>query len=225
MRLPMLAAMFLFFIPLTKARNVPEIRYPLHGVVTAVHDDGRRFQVIVETDAMDYAIECGPTDHLTVGTSVDFRVIEIYNPQAYMSGGKKERKFSVRSQIVKPGKTSEEYPLEAHVVAVKMQTGEISSGGGGGSYTVWDSRTTSHQVHVPYSSSGSSYEWHLMMTVIGDKLYGLSVPGGRHNAWLHTGTYAFKEVRGGFEMRYNDETGRLRTQILAIRSEEPAPKQ
>jgi len=218
-RLPMLAAMFLFFVPLTKARNVREIRYPLHGVVTAVHDEHR---CQVETDAMDYTIECGPKDRLTVGTSVDFWADDYYF-HAAMSD-KKEHKFSIKTQTVRPGKTSEEYPLEAHVVTVKMQTGEISRGGGGGSYTVWDSRTTSHQVLVPYSSSGSSYEWHLMMTVIGDKLYGLSVPGGRHNAWLHTGTYAFKEVRGGFEMRYNDETGRLRTQILTIKSEEPASK-
>jgi hypothetical protein len=101
-----------------------------------------------------------------------------------------------------------------------MQTGETASGSGGGSYAVWDSRTTSHQVHVPYSSSGSSYEWHLMMTVIGDKLYGLSAAKN----WLHIGTYALKEVRGGFEMRYNDETGRLLRQILTIRSEEAAPK-
>ncbi len=216
MRLPMLAAMFLFFIPLTKARNAPEIRYPLHGVVTAVHDE-HRFQVIVETDAMDYTIECGPKDRLTVGTSLDFWADDYYF-HAAMSD-KKERKCSIKSQKVRPGKTSEEYPLEAHVVAVKMETGETSSGGG--SYTVWDSRTQSHQ--VSRSSSGSSYEWHLMMTVIGDKLYGLSVSS--RGTWLHIGDYAFRQVRRGFEMRYNDERGRLLTQILTIRSEEPAPKQ
>lgn len=106
---------------------------------------------------------------------------------------------------------------KVQVIAVTMQTGE-TSGGSGGSYTVWDSRTQSHQVYAG-SSSGSSYQWHLMMTVSGGVLYGLSVR--RSDPWLQMGTYLAKRTDKGFEVLYHDKKHQLRHETLYIMSEEP----
>jgi hypothetical protein len=117
--------------------------------------------------------------------------------------------------------TSTEYPLLARIVAVEMRTassntrgvssdssGNVSGGGGGGTYT-----------------------WHLMKTVIGDKLYGLSVPfSGKlygislsHRNWLEIGSYPAKRIRNGFEVQYLDDKGKTRHETLLIQSEEPYP--
>jgi hypothetical protein len=168
---------------------------------------------------MDYEIEVSHKDHFALGVSLDFRA---EGSHVYTLGNKKESKFTIRSQKVRQGKLSEEYPLEAHVIAVEMETAEFSSGHGGYTYSVPGRAGQPSTVYsVPGSSVGSSYQWHLMKTIVGDTLYGLSTPA----AWLRIGTYAFKQTKGGFEVRYNDETGKLRTEILTIRSEEPAPKQ
>lgn len=62
-----------------------------------------------------------------------------------------------------------------------------------------------------------------MKTIVGDKMYGLSAPGRRHNTWLDIGYYAFKRVKNGFEVQYRDDKGKVRQEVLTIRSEEAAP--
>jgi hypothetical protein len=119
---------------------------------------------------------------------------------------------------------SKDYPLQANIIAVEMRTassptqgvstdsdGNVSGGGGGGTYT-----------------------WHLMKTVIGDKLYGLAVPLSQfrgpfgiplgHRAWLEIGSYSAKRVKDGFELQYLDNK-KVRHETLLIQSEEPYPAQ
>jgi len=113
---------------------------------------------------------------------------------------------------------SPQYPIKAHIVAVEMHTGATTTGSSGGDYNVMGST-----MHVPDTRRNVSYEWHLMKTVIDDKMYGLSAPSGRHTAWLEIGYYAFKRVKSGFEVQYHDDKGKVRQEVLTIRSEEAAP--
>jgi len=115
---------------------------------------------------------------------------------------------------------SSQYPIKAHVIAVEMQTGTTTTGSGGYHYnkTLCPSCTD-----LPDTRSTASYTWHLMKAVIGDKMYGLSSPAGRHNTWLDIGYYAFKRVKNGFEVQYRDEKGKVRQEVLTIQSEEVAP--
>lgn len=107
-----------------------------------------------------------------------------------------------------------EYPLQAKIVAVEMQTGASVRA----PYTY-----TSFGKEYTVGGGGGTYEWHLMKTVIGDKLYGLSSTNRRH--WLHTGTYPAKPVKNGFQLQYTDDKGKVRHEVLRIKSEEPAPVQ
>jgi hypothetical protein len=124
----------------------------------------------------------------------------------------------MKAQQDKLQEVSPEYPIKAHVVAVEMQTGVTTTGSSGGDYNLWGST-----MHVPDTRRNVSYEWHLMKAVIGDKMYGLSAPVGRHNTWLDIGYYAFKRVKKGFEVQYLDDKGKVRDEVLTIRSEEVAP--
>jgi|ERR1700675_3386151 len=126
---------------------------------------------------------------------------------------------SVNAQTLK---TSSAYPLEAHIIKVETRTG---SNGTSGVYT--DPNTGA----VSGGGGGGTYTWHLMETIIGDKLYGLSVPGSvtlygvpvQHRPWLEIGTYPAKRVKNGFEFQYIDNRGKVRHEVLHIESEEPAP--
>lgn len=113
---------------------------------------------------------------------------------------------------------SPQYPVKAHIVAVEMETDVTTTGGSGGNYNLWGST-----MHVPDTRRTVSYQWHLMKTVVGDKMYGLSVSGGRHTHWLEIGYYAVKPVNGGFEVQYHDDKGKVRKEVLTILSEEPVP--
>ncbi|MGA8365908.1 MAG: PEGA domain-containing protein [Candidatus Acidiferrales bacterium] len=124
----------------------------------------------------------------------------------------------MKAQQDKLQEVSPQYPIKAHIVAVEMHTGTTTTGNSGGDYDLWGSN-----MHVPDTRRNVSYEWHLMKTVVGDKMYGLSVSAGRHNAWLGIGDYALKRVKNGFEVQYRDETGKVRQEVLTIRSEEPPP--
>ena len=101
-------------------------------------------------------------------------------------------------------KTSKEFPLEARIVAVEKR-------------------------NSPYQDSGhpgaNTYEWHLMKTVIGDKLYGLAATNGlfAKRNWLEVGSYPARKVKDGFDLEYLDDNGKLRHEVLSIKSEEPAP--
>jgi hypothetical protein len=110
--------------------------------------------------------------------------------------------------------TSAEYPLKARIIAVEMRTGSYYS----------SDVSTDYEGKVSGSGSGGTYEWHLMKTVIGDKLYGLSVHGARFHKrnWLLMGSYPAKRVKGGFEVQYSDK-GKVQHEVLYINSEEPYP--
>jgi hypothetical protein len=112
--------------------------------------------------------------------------------------------------------TSTEYPLNARIIAVEMHTGSHSS----------SSVSTDYEGKVSGEGSGGTYEWHLMKTVIGDKLYGLSVHGAPFHKrnWLEMGSYPAKRVKGGFEVQYSDK-GKVHHEVLFINSEEPYPAQ
>ena len=60
-----------------------------------------------------------------------------------------------------------EYPLQANIIAVEMHTAADPVRG---DYTY----TSFSKVYTVPGGGGGSYEWHLMKTVIGDKLYGLA---------------------------------------------------
>jgi hypothetical protein len=105
-------------------------------------------------------------------------------------------------------KTSPAYPLEARIIAVEKQTSAYPD----------STRATS-------AGGGGTYEWHLMKTIIGDKLYGLAVDKGlfaRRNV-LEVGTYPARKVNGGFDVAYKDDNGKIQHEVLVIKSEEPAP--
>jgi hypothetical protein len=121
-----------------------------------------------------------------------------------------------KAQQDKIQEVSPQYPIKAQVVAVEMHTGTTTTGNSGGDYNVFGS-----VMHVPDNRRNVSYEWHLMKTVVGDKMYGLSAPA--RGAWLPVGYYAFKQVKKGFEVQYLDEKGKIRQETLTIRSEEPIP--
>ncbi len=100
-------------------------------------------------------------------------------------------------------KTSFEYPLQARIIAVEKRTS-------------------------PYQDSShvgaNTYEWHLLKTVIGDKLYGLAADHGlfaRRNL-LSVGSYPARKVKGGFDVQYLDDNGKVQHEILSIK-EEPIP--
>jgi hypothetical protein len=101
-------------------------------------------------------------------------------------------------------KTSFEYPLEARIIAVEKR-------------------------NSPYEDSGhpgaNTYQWHLMKTVIGDKMFGLAATTGvlSGRTWLDVGTYPAKKVKHGFDVQYVDDKGRVQHEVLTIKSEEPAP--
>jgi hypothetical protein len=81
----------------------------------------------------------------------------------------------------------------------------------------------------PISSekNGNPYEWHLMKTIIGDKLYGLAVRPPKafiRGKWLEVGTYPAKRVKDGFEFQYLDGKT-IRHETLIIKSEELVPQQ
>lgn len=106
-----------------------------------------------------------------------------------------------------------EYPLQANIIAVEMHT---AANPVTGDYTY----TSFGKVYTIPGGGGGTREWHLMKTVIGDKLYGLAA-----RQWLHTGTYSAKSVKKGFEIQYTDAKGKVRHEVLYIKSEEPAPVQ
>ena len=78
---------------------------------------------------------------------------------------------------------------------------------------------TSFGKEYTVGGGGGTYEWHLMKTVIGDKLYGFAARS-RH-AWLPIGTYSAKPVKDGFEIQYTDAKGRVRHEVLRIRVRNP----
>jgi hypothetical protein len=118
--------------------------------------------------------------------------------------------------------TSSQYPLEAHIIKVEMRTGSA------GTSSVYTDPTTGA---VSGGGGGGTYTWHLMKAIIGDTLYGLSVPNGasiygisvQHRDWLEVGTYPVKRVKNGFEFQYLDSTGKVRHEVLRIESEEATP--
>jgi hypothetical protein len=122
-----------------------------------------------------------------------------------------------KAQQDKLQEVSPQYPLKAHVIAVEMHTGATTTGNSGGDFNVGGGNV----MHVPDTRSNVSYEWHLMKTVVGDKMYGLSVSS--KGAWLQIGYYAFKQVKKGFEVQYFDQNGKVHQETLTIRSEEPLP--
>ena len=126
--------------------------------------------------------------------------------------------LSVRAQELH---TSPQYPLEARIINVEMRTGSAGTSG------VYTDPTTGA---VSGGGGGGTYTWHLMKAVIGDRLYGLSVPLGvslygiqvQHRSWLEVGTYPAKRVKNGFDFQYLDDAGKVRHEVLRIESEEPA---
>ena len=103
---------------------------------------------------------------------------------------------------------------KVQVIAVEMHTGSATTGSSGGDYKMFGSVT-----HMPDTRRMDTYEWHLMKTVSGGVVYGLSVH--RPDPWLQMGTYLAKRSDKGFEVLYHDKKGQLRHETLYIMSEEP----
>lgn len=123
-----------------------------------------------------------------------------------------------KAQQDKLQEVSSQYPIKAHVVAVEMHTGTTTTGSGGYHY---NKTLCPLCTDLPDTRSTGSYTWHLMKTVIDDKMYGLSAR--RKGVWLPVGYYALNQVKGGFEVQYLDKKGKVRQETLAILSEEPVP--
>ena len=87
--------------------------------------------------------------------------------------------------------TSKKFPMPVHVTAVRMEKS-------------MDVRTTHTGV-----LTGGDHLWHVMTCEIGGKSYGL------RGHMLHTGWYAAKETKRGFEIQFSED-GKLKSKPYRI---------
>lgn len=118
-------------------------------------------------------------------------------------------------------KKSKDFPLAVHVVSVEERSAIART----------NSISTDSDGNISGGGGGGSYNWHLMVADIDGQRYGLSVTyhsiyGFKvgHQSWVTPGDYVGRRInRGSFEIQFQDDKGKTRTETLNVESVSAIP--